>query len=508
MKNQRKYSTHAYISYSEKDEYWAKWLQKKLESYRLPSIIRKQAQYLPKRIHPVFRDKMEHTANLDADQNHELESSKFLIVICSTNSAYPDASGRHAINRNVEHFIEKDRAGHIIPFIVEGQVGAADPDQECFCPALLGYKGKSILGANVQEIGNEQAFVKIVSKILNLKYDVLWDRHGRRKRRNKLLLFLSIFCTVLLAGVGGFFIWDYNRTKITYYADYIEKWGLPEGIMSPLSENEVAHRHRTWKFEFSRKKLRRVSNVNSDGLVQAIQDSEALQRVSDRRFYYRSNGNLERLDEYDHLGNILRHLNFSPDLSLVEIKTDNKDDTMQHHGKSPATAKSSESMSGFVVHEQQYDSLGRLQKWFSLDMYGRPANDADGIVGQIYEYSDSGLLKSIRYFDMEYELCSTRQGIAGRAYKYNDIGSLDKVIWLNLHGEPTINSALYAVCSQKYDAFGNIIEKLYFGVNGKPCLNKDGYARVAMKYDERGNLIEQAFLGIDGKPCLIETSMD
>ena len=48
---------YAFISYSHKDEKWAKWLQRKLESYRLPTVIRKESgKPLPKRIAPVFLD--------------------------------------------------------------------------------------------------------------------------------------------------------------------------------------------------------------------------------------------------------------------------------------------------------------------------------------------------------------------------------------------------------------------------------------------------------------------
>ncbi len=39
---------YAFISYKHEDEKWAKWLQDKLASYRLPSAIRKEIPRLPK----------------------------------------------------------------------------------------------------------------------------------------------------------------------------------------------------------------------------------------------------------------------------------------------------------------------------------------------------------------------------------------------------------------------------------------------------------------------------
>ena len=39
---QKKYTNIAFISYKREDEVWAKWLQKKLEHYKLPTEIRKK----------------------------------------------------------------------------------------------------------------------------------------------------------------------------------------------------------------------------------------------------------------------------------------------------------------------------------------------------------------------------------------------------------------------------------------------------------------------------------
>lgn len=41
---QKKYTNIAFISYKREDEAWAKWLQKKLEHYKLPTEIRKKIQ--------------------------------------------------------------------------------------------------------------------------------------------------------------------------------------------------------------------------------------------------------------------------------------------------------------------------------------------------------------------------------------------------------------------------------------------------------------------------------
>ena len=40
--NQGQYTNYAFISYKREDEKWAKWLQRKLESYKLPVVIREE----------------------------------------------------------------------------------------------------------------------------------------------------------------------------------------------------------------------------------------------------------------------------------------------------------------------------------------------------------------------------------------------------------------------------------------------------------------------------------
>ena len=53
---EKRFEYVAFISYKREDVAWAKWLQQRLETYRLPSVIRQEAPHLPKHIRPVFRD--------------------------------------------------------------------------------------------------------------------------------------------------------------------------------------------------------------------------------------------------------------------------------------------------------------------------------------------------------------------------------------------------------------------------------------------------------------------
>ena len=43
-------------------------------------------------------------------------------------------------------------------------------------------KDKELLGINVQEIGKERAFIKVIARMLSLRFDSLWQRWQREKR--------------------------------------------------------------------------------------------------------------------------------------------------------------------------------------------------------------------------------------------------------------------------------------------------------------------------------------
>lgn len=76
------YTYFAFISYSRKDKRWARWLQSRLENYRLPTILQKENPDLPQKINPVFRDKTDlSTGTVKQALSTELQASKFLIVV-------------------------------------------------------------------------------------------------------------------------------------------------------------------------------------------------------------------------------------------------------------------------------------------------------------------------------------------------------------------------------------------------------------------------------------------
>lgn len=193
---------YAFISYSHKDEEWAKWLQHEFEHYHLPTTLNGMTN-VPDKFRPIFRDVDELSGGeLKPQISHALRASAYLVIICSPNSAKS-----HYVDGEIREFIEiGEQDGinnicNIFPFIIEGVPHSKDePDKECFPEALRNLPSELIAG-DVTKHGREHAFVKILSGTLhhsNIGFGMLWNQFERdrieaeRKEREKRDRLLSL----------------------------------------------------------------------------------------------------------------------------------------------------------------------------------------------------------------------------------------------------------------------------------------------------------------------------
>ncbi|MBO5956263.1 MAG: TIR domain-containing protein, partial [Bacteroidales bacterium] len=208
MEEQMKY--YAFISYNSADEKWAKWLQHKLEYYHVPSALCKEYPELPKKIRPVFWYKQDLSGTkLKEALSKELRSSKYLIVICS-----PDSAKSVWVNDEIASFIEQGKDAQIIPFIVRGEPHSKNPDNECFPPALLGLKrDEEIRGIDVRrKEGKSHALVDVIATMFGIRFDELWGRHRQRLIRQ---LFLSILSLIAVFAICAFWRISVKNEQIT-----------------------------------------------------------------------------------------------------------------------------------------------------------------------------------------------------------------------------------------------------------------------------------------------------
>ena len=254
---EKEYTYSAFISYSSKDEKVAKALWKKLEHYRLPAILQKQYEDIPEKMH-IFLDQGDIVPG-DTVENalsRELADSKKLIVICSHNSAKSPY-----VELEVKNFLSLGHSPNdIIPYIIEGEVNRDSPNN-CYVPSLFGKTDKeTINGVSVLRDGKWKAFVGVLANLLDVKFDEIYKRE--KVRRNRIIAALSGLGLLLICSMGAF-IW-YVTPHTKYYADYVTRWGIPEGIRE-LKESDRKNYPYHYKITFRAFRPVKLMHVNVKG---------------------------------------------------------------------------------------------------------------------------------------------------------------------------------------------------------------------------------------------------
>jgi tetratricopeptide (TPR) repeat protein len=205
----------AFISYSHRDQTWAQWLHKAIETYRVPSRLVGEttaAGVIPRRLAPIFRDRDELASATDLGRkvNEALAQSANLLVICS-----PAAATSRWVNEEVLAFKRLGRAERIFCLIVSGEPNATDlagrADEECFCEALrftIDASGRPTrertepiaADARPGADGKPNARLKLIAGMLDVGFDALKQRELHRRNRKWAALAAASFAGMLLTG--------------------------------------------------------------------------------------------------------------------------------------------------------------------------------------------------------------------------------------------------------------------------------------------------------------------
>lgn len=508
------YHYYAFISYKREDEKYAKWIQEKLESYRIPVAVCKKYPDLPRKISPVFRDRTDISSGmLTTVLKDELLASKYLIVICS-----PAAARSEWCGMEISEFIKAGREDRIIPVIVSGSPLCDDPEQECFHPVIRNNIPE-VLGVNINEIGQEQALIKVAARILDIRFSVLWDRYMRRKRN--IVMSLCALGVLLLSAMA--FVWDYYRVKERYYADYIDTYGVPQGVIE-LSRQEISRRNSHYVFEYSRRRLQRIVYANSSGQPVNHGNTEYVDRAAVLSFTY-NDGRLLTTDMCDAAGqHIVTHLWGGDEYDSIDIKEDiltgnsmsqqysfsDMSYNMSH--KSDIRPVPRQIRRYKLVRDAQGHIIGKIFKRNNGDDSENVA-DAFGVYGYKYTLDEQGRIVRIDYLNDYYVdilgnfresagFVSDKNGIASRKYEYDSYGNLCKEAFYDLNGSLVYNGKLYCMVISTSDENGNVVKTEYYGQDERPCCCADGYASARMYYDQKGHLIQVEYYGLEGDPVV------
>lgn len=222
LKNSYKYK--AFISYSHRDERWASWLHRALESYRVPRKLigsRAGEGQIPARIRPVFRDRddLSSAVDLNTTVKQALTDSENMILICS-----PAAVDSHWVNEEVRQFAALGRENRIFCIIVDGEPAGVETSSTCFPAALAEVGIQEPLAADVRKWadGKHLSKLKLISGILGLPLDQL-RRRDLQKRQKKwamtavaVALVAVILITAITARISTQQRRDSGESLVTY----------------------------------------------------------------------------------------------------------------------------------------------------------------------------------------------------------------------------------------------------------------------------------------------------
>lgn len=349
----------------------------------------------------------------------------------------------------------------------------------------------------------------------------------------------SAIASGLIILLAGFWFWDYNRTKVKYYKDFVEQWGIPQGIYK-LSNNEFKHREGSYRFEFKRGKLQRFSRVNSAGKIREHHDSEHTEFPNDMKLYYTEDGKLDYTEYLDRNGKILFKKDYNPNLNVVIFKhADQFETEFALSGRTlqafnnPFSNESDErgQISRYLI---TYDQSGFIKKIQYAKYQNVLVGDKDGIFGREYIRDKKGRVIEEHYLGYDGKPKATKKGLGIKKHTYADNDDWVETRYLDINnnlvtdetGVPIVklscdkygNRIKEEYCDEKgnlvfrkdsksagfvykYDEKGNNIERMNIDLDGKICTGSEGAAGYKFEYDEFGNTIKTVFLNTDYKPC-------
>lgn len=177
--NSETYHNFAFISYSHRDMAVAKWLQKNLEAFKLPTEIYNEIDAASRYLRPVFRDESDlNTGILSDELRKNLKRSKYLILICSSNSAKSKW-----VSDEAKAFVDMGRLEQIIPIVIsDGEISEQGLFPQFLKEYFAEYPEKELLCINFNKSERNKTLIRIVSRMINVSFDSLWKRHIRQKR--------------------------------------------------------------------------------------------------------------------------------------------------------------------------------------------------------------------------------------------------------------------------------------------------------------------------------------
>lgn len=219
----------AFISYSRRDSAAADFIQNMLEHFRYPkdSIAEERHPKNATFVRDIFVDR----TTLPADSGEfkdglreYLEASRYLIVICSPNSAREKAGNEHFVNWEIETFLalHKNDTSRVIPVILAGE-----PDLSAESCLPLPIRTAEFTSRNLPDMrvlpGQAKgwfrrrrqwssAVVTLLSYVFQVERSIIYDRFAAERARLRQKIWGSIaLVLVIIAALTAWFLVERSR---------------------------------------------------------------------------------------------------------------------------------------------------------------------------------------------------------------------------------------------------------------------------------------------------------
>ncbi len=512
-KTPSRFDYFAFISYSSKDVVFANKLQKYVESFRLPSAMGIMNPHASRHLKPIFRDRTDlEQGNLNEMLMRGLKSSKYLLVICSENSAKPNRYGKRYIDMEVNSFIElnpKVNKDRVIPIIYRKSIDTSLSD--CIPPAVREH---NLNGIDVLAEGKAHTFNRVVSQMAGIDSEELW-KYCRTKRNNNIVCSLLLFgfslCGIIAGGIYiGIIIilccvimlisiQRSHRTRIIRYASFTLENNLPVGTHE-LTKKETSQRASHYRFIYRGYHLKKVIFCNSFGTpIQLLHHEVLFPGASTIELFYNENDNITHQIHTNADNKIIRKVRFHSSDQYEWI------DFLNPHSNHPMPHKLSNLSLNTPVTRYRLirNTQGAITKITFCNKDGMPCQDSDGTWGCMFNWDEEkGCLSSYYYLDNDDKVMLNQSGIAGCKFEYDHNGNLTTCTYLDCLGLPTSGNLGYSTVVHRYDTFNNRVETNILSPNGTPAHNAKLIATEFLEYNQHGFINSKYFLNTEKERCL------
>lgn len=321
------------------------------------------------------------------------------------------------------------------------------------------------------------------------------------EKKSMLPIYISAAAAVILLLIG-YGLWDYFRTKVDYYKDYAEIYGVAEGI-GGLSGREVSHRELSYRIESSRWKVRRITLVNSQDKPMRHTDTEHTNsRFSDVFYYYSDNGKLDYKKVFDEYGKLLYKIDYDENLKVAMFKYDDEHGTAKRllSNTTQLYNVNDNERSSITRHLLTYDDNGHLLRVeYASGEDNTPVGDSENIYGQSYSYDEKGRIIEIQFLGQDGKVRGNKIGLAIKQYSYDEDDNWTQVKYLSATGNPSHDGNNCPIVKLTYDKWGNRESERYYTFDEKPSYRTDvASCGFKYEYDDNGFRVSQSYIDSKG----------